>query len=325
MNAFAQNTSVIHYQKGLYETHPFPDQVYARENLANGAVSWINTYGLHFQDEFAQLIRGLSWDDFLIKLLGAPEHANKLLHVDQTLFVSIRILKTDQKSLGSEQMYFMFDHQVLWSIQEKKGDYFGWIRERIEHDRGVVRKQGTDYLFYLILESIVENYKETFRKLTQKEWDMSRLLHTEPTTEVMLRLEKSKKKLIKIKRAGTSLREICLKLESIDSHQVHKKYFAELKEQCAILLSEIDFEIQEIESSVNLMYSLQSQKLNEVMKTLTIFSVTFIPLTFLAGVYGMNFKYMPELSSPNGYYVVLGIMALTFVGVLSYFKFKKWF
>jgi len=189
----------------------------------------------------------------------------------------------------------------------------------------VVRKQGTDYLFYLILESIVENYKETFRKLTQKEWDMSRLLHTEPTTEVMLRLEKSKKKLIKIKRAGTSLREICLKLESIDSHQVHKKYFAELKEQCAILLSEIDFEIQEIESSVNLMYSLQSQKLNEVMKTLTIFSVTFIPLTFLAGVYGMNFTYMPELSSPNGYYVVLGIMALTFVGVLSYFKFKKWF
>ena len=224
MNAFAQNTSVIHYQKGLYETHPFPDQVYARENLANSAVCWINTYGLHFQDEFAQLIKGLSWDDFLIKLLGAPEHANKLLHVDQTLFVSIRILKTDQKSLGSEQMYFMFDHQVLWSIQEKKGDYFGWIRERIEHDRGVVRKQGTDYLFYLILESIVENYKETFRKLTQKEWDMSRLLHTEPTTEVMLRLEKSKKKLIKIKRAGTSLREICLKLESIDSHQVHKKY-----------------------------------------------------------------------------------------------------
>jgi len=280
---------------------------------------------LNFQDEFAQLIKGLSWDDFLIRLLGTPEHANKLLHVDQTLFVSIRILKTDQKSLGSEQMYFMFDHQVLWSIQEKKGDYFGWIRERIEHDRGVVRKQGTDYLFYLILESIVENYKETFRKLTQKEWDMSRLLHTEPTTEVMLRLEKSKKKLIKIKRAGTSLREICLKLESIDSHQVHKKYFAELKEQCAILLSEIDFEIQEIESSVNLMYSLQSQKLNEVMKTLTIFSVTFIPLTFLAGVYGMNFTYMPELSSPNGYYVVLGIMALTFVGVLSYFKFKKWF
>ena len=104
-----------------------------------------------------------------------------------------------------------------------------------------------------------------------------------------------------------------------------KKYYGELKEQINHLISDIDFELQELESKINLVFSLQGHRLNEVMKTLTIFSVIFIPLTFLAGIYGMNFENIPELHTPYGYFVLLGVMVLVTLGCVWYFKRKKWF
>mgnify|MGYP000214894796 FL=1 len=115
------------------------------------------------------------------------------------------------------------------------------------------------------------------------------------------------------------------KLEKIEMNSIETKYFTELKEQTNHLISDIDFELEVLESNMNLIFSIQGYRLNEVTKTLTIFSVIFIPLTFLAGIYGMNFKNIPELQTDNGYFVLLGIMVLITGVTVRYFTKKKWF
>jgi len=138
-------------------------------------------------------------------------------------------------------------------------------------------------------------------------------------------VEKRKQELFNFKKATLSLRDTIIKLEKMDILGFDVKYFSELKEQTSNLISNIDFELQELESKINLIFSIQGHRLNEVMKTLTILSVVFIPLTFLAGIYGMNFENIPELKFKYGYFILLGIMILITIISVWYFKKKRWF
>jgi len=146
-----------------------------------------------------------------------------------------------------------------------------------------------------------------------------------PTPEFTSLVEKRKQELFNFKKATLSLRDTIVKLEKVEVQDFDVKYFSELKEQTNNLVSNIDFELQELESKINLIFSIQGHRLNEVMKTLTILSVIFIPLTFLAGIYGMNFENIPELKFKNGYFILLAIMFLVTVLSVWYFKKKKWF
>ena len=122
-----------------------------------------------------------------------------------------------------------------------------------------------------------------------------------------------------------SLKDTITKLEKMEIDGFEVKYFSELKEQTTNLISNIDFELQELESKINLIFSIQGHRLNEVMKTLTIFSVIFIPLTFLAGIYGMNFENIPELKFKYSYFILLAAMVIITLISVWYFKRKKWF
>ena len=114
-------------------------------------------------------------------------------------------------------------------------------------------------------------------------------------------------------------------MERLKENGIKTIYFSDLKEEVETVISEIDFSLQELESKINLIFSIQGHRLNEVMKTLTIFSVFFIPLTFIAGIYGMNFRYMPGLEMENGYYIVMAIMLIISTGILIFVKKRKWF
>ena len=134
----------------------------------------------------------------------------------------------------------------------------------------------------------------------------------------------------KFKKGGghgghNGLRDTITKLEKMEIDGFEVKYFSELKEQTTNLISNIDFELQELESKINLIFSIQGHRLNEVMKTLTILSVIFIPLTFLAGIYGMNFENIPELKFKYSYFILLAAMVIITLISVWYFKRKKWF
>ena len=324
-NEFLKNTSLISYSKKSYERTNFSSISDVVLTNTTPSTEWLNTYGLNFREIFKKIILNNNLDDFLIKLFMDEEHPNKVILLNDLVFISTRVLKTESSNLDSEQMFFIFSSGFLWSIQEKKGDYFNWIRERLEANKGIVRKKKADYLLFLVLESIVDNYELAYQANAELSSDKLNSTNIKPTPEFTSLVEKRKQELFNFKKATLGLKDTIIKLEKIKIEGFDIKYYSELKEQTNNLVSNIDFELQELESKINLIFSIQGHRLNEVMKTLTILSVIFIPLTFLAGIYGMNFENIPELKFKNGYFILLGIMVLVTIAAVWYFKRKKWF
>lgn len=324
-NEFLDNTSLISYSNNIYEKTDFTaiSEIKLTEN--KGVIKWVNTYGIHYQEAYKKVIYQNKLDDFLIKLLSDEEHPNKVILLDDLLFVTTRVLITESQKSDSEQMIFIVSSDFLWSIQEKSGDYFNWIRERLEGNKGIVRKKKADYLLFLLLESIVDNYQDTYEENAELSADKLNSTHIKPTPEFTSLVEKRKQELFNFKKATLSLRDTITKLEKMEINGFEVKYFSELKEQTTNLISNIDFELQELESKINLIFSIQGHRLNEVMKTLTILSVIFIPLTFLAGIYGMNFENIPELKFKYSYFILLAAMVIITLISVWYFKRKKWF
>ena len=240
---FLTQTSLIAYAPKKYEKTTFTDisEILLTDNPDE--IKWLNTYGLHFKNECKAVVQNSNLDDFLLKLLSDDEHPNKVILLDNLIFLTIRVLKTNQKKLTSELMFFMISNHFLWSIQEKKGDYFGWIRERIEGNKGVVRKKKSDYLLFLLLESIVDNYLETYQKNAAISSDQLDISRVKPSPEFTSLVEKRKQELFNFKKATLSLRDVVMKLEAIEIKGFNKKYFSELKEQINNLLTNIDFEL----------------------------------------------------------------------------------
>ncbi|NAY90561.1 magnesium and cobalt transport protein CorA [Muricauda sp. JGD-17] len=321
---FENNTWVINYSFESYYDRKFSMENDSQLSKTDKTITWVNTYGLDYPDEFRQIVLGNELDDFLLRLLLNPNLGNKVIELEDQLFLAVRILKTEDNELEAEQMFFVVAKDFVWCIQEKQGDHFDWIRQRIFDNKGIIRKKKADYLLFFILETIVNNYKQKYKELVIIE-DLVYTTKQEPTPQFMVEVEQKKATIHQFKKAGHGLRDIVVKLDSVEVKGFQTKYFNELREQINGLLNEIESDIQELESQINLFFSVQGHRLNEVMKTLTIFSVVFIPLTFLAGIYGMNFDHMPELNWTNGYFMLLGVMFLVALITILIFKRKKWF
>ncbi len=321
---FLQHTTLIQYSPKQVAKAQYNDIAAYQFDPQSDKVYWLNTYGLNEFEAMRQIIDQNDFDDFLIKLFKDSGHANKVIELDNVLFIALQVLKTDEKNLSSEQMIFVVSANVLWSIQENTGTYFEWIRERILQGRGLVQHKKVDYLMFLIIESLIASYLATFENMINNDDDFLHVSTISPTPQFTEQVEQQKRHMLNFKKATLSLRNTIVKLQSINSVTMESKYFIELKEQANNLIGEIDFELFELDSKINLIFSVQGHRLNESMRLLTIISVVFIPLTFLAGVYGMNFDYMPELKWHYGYFMVLGIMASSAIFIVVFFKHKKW-
>ncbi len=323
-NRFLENSQIITYNTNEFSQRQVSN--YSEIILSNNSDqnTWLNTYGLDHKNAFREVIKHNDLDDFLLKILEDDAQPTKLIELEDVLFISIQILRIIEDEVETEQMYFVSSYHYLWSIQEKPGDYFDWIRMRLSENQGLVRKKNTDYLLYLLLESALDHYQNIIEKYADLE-PHAQLSDIKPTPEFTVKIEQRRQVYFELKKATLGLRDLLIKFDTLEMNEFEEKYFTELKEQAQNLNTEIDFELSELDSKLNLIFSLQGYRLNEVMKTLTIFSVIFIPITFIAGVYGMNFKYMPELQSANGYFITLAVMLLLAMGLYFYFKNQNWF
>ncbi len=319
-----KNTSLISFNKIFYQRTELENKEPLYVLKKDGFVQWFNTYG-DIEDELLKdVVKHNNLDDFLIRLL-LDEYTNKVIELDDVLFVSLEVFNLKENSYDIKKMAFILNSDFIWSMQENIGDYFEWIRQRLASNKGLTRQKKADYLFFLILDSIVDNYEKTFEKISDYNDKLFSDSKIKPTPEFTSIIEDRKQELFKFKKATKSLRDTITKLEKVQLSTFETKYFADLKEQINNLLGDIDFELAELESKINLVFSIQGHHLNEVMKTLTIFSIIFTPITFLAGIYGMNFEYIPELKSKYGYFILLGVMGLITSGLLYYLRRKKWF
>lgn len=322
---FENNTWVINYSLEDYYNRKFSMEEDALLSKKDKSITWVNTYGLGYMEEFRKMVLDNELDDFLLRLLLNQNFGNKVIELEEQLFIAARIIKTEDQSLESEQMFFVVAKDFVWCIQEKWGDHFDWIRARIFDNKGIIRKKKADYLLFFILETLISNYKEKYEEMVLMENMLDRATKMEPTPEFMFEVEQKKAMIQHFRKASHGLRDIVTRLERVQVKGFHTKYFSELREQINGLANDVDSDTQELESQINLFFSIQGHRLNEVMKTLTIFSVIFIPLTFLAGIYGMNFENIPELKWPHGYFILLGLMLVVTLISILIFKRKKWF
>ncbi len=297
-------------------------------------VKWLNVHGLHDVELIKKIAVLLQVEPYIVGDILNTSRRTRIDELGDVLFFSIKSVLPEEKdcTIKTEQISFLLKDNVIVSFQEKKSDYFAHIRERIRTGGGVVRKKKNDYLLYLLLDAIMENFFITIERFE----DRVEELHdgkVSNRTDFITGVEKSRDELNYLKRSITPLRDALYSLKSEkdddEEYETIRKsnhtFFARLHQKCLEMLDQVDYDLASLESASNFHFSAQSQRMNQIMKTLTIFSVIFMPLTFIVGVYGMNFDNMPELRTENGYYWVLGGMAFTAVCMTIYFKKKDWF
>ena len=231
-------------------------------------------------------------------------------------------------TIASEQVSLILGKGIIISIQEKAGDLFDPVRDRIENGRGRIRSNGADYLFYALIDSVVDNLFILCDAMQEKEEILEERSEEERTSDTIEEIAHLKRQLISLRRAVWPLRELLSMVQKGEFSLIAKsnmKYFRDLLDHTLIVIDIIE-NLREILTSLHeSRITSLSIEMNNVMKVLTIIATIFIPLTFIAGIYGMNFAYMPELNWRWGYFTVWGIMIVLFVAMIAFFKKKKWF
>lgn len=291
---------------------------------------WLNIHGIHDIDVVTLICEKLNIHSLVIQDILDIDQRPKFQEFEDYCFFTLKsILPTEKKEVQSEQLSFILGKNYLVSFQEKKGDYFEHVRQRIRDNIGIVNQRTTDYLLFLLLESILDNYFKTLDNIELQVDEFGIIdINSDPSPDMLKLIEFHKREIHQIKKTINPIKEFITKIEREKFSLIqkkHLKYFLELKDLCLTLLDDCDKIDVRLESSINLFFSIQGHRMNQVMKTLTIVATIFIPLTFVAGVYGMNFANMPELNWKWGYFAVLGIMLAVFLFMLYYFRKKKWF
>ncbi|WP_421762669.1 magnesium/cobalt transporter CorA [Ekhidna sp.] len=291
-------------------------------------VYWLNFHGLHEVDWIQDIGETLNLDRITVRQILDTTLRPKVEEYEHYLFFSVKsILKDNDGNLQIEQMSFILGDNYVISFQEQLGDYFDHIRNKITEKLGLVRKKPAEFLLYQLLDANLDNYFEIIEQINQEVKLLESIILTNPTQDSLVKLEQMKQTTEMIKKSlnpfKDSLRVIANRKTPFISKQ-NNTYFHELMNSCNSVIEEIESTTHSLESLTNIYFSSLSQKMNETMKVLTTVATIFIPLTFIAGIYGMNFEYMPELKFRNGYFVILGIMGLVFIGSLIYFKRRKW-
>ncbi len=297
-------------------------------------INWLNVHGLNEIEPIKEIGDFFKIDNFILGDILNTTKRTKVEEYNDVLFFNIKSLLPIQNTeqINVEQISFLLKHNVLVSFQEKKSDFFKHIRERIRTHSGIVREKKADYLLFILLDSIIENFYITIENEENKVEELVNLTKTTTNATVLEKIEKHRDNLNFLKRSIIPLRDSLYSIKSTKEDNVFNSieienysFFDRLHQKTLELLEQIDYDITTLEGASNFYFANQSHKMNEVMKTLTVVSVIFMPLTFIVGVYGMNFKNMPELEYRYGYYEVVGVMFLIAISMAIYFKWKKWF
>ena len=300
------------------------------QKLQPDRVNWINVDGLNSLETLEKLQTHFSLHALLIEDVLADQRP-KAEEFDDYLFFTLKMLyRIDLtcSDIDYEQISFVLGRDFLISFQEKEGDLFDGFRERIRLDQGKVRKKQGDYLLYRLIDIIVDNYYNVLDRVGDLIEETEDNVYENPTPRTFHDIQSLKKELIYLRKALYPLREALSKIVKGESEFVQEenlRYFADVYDHVAHLIDSLDTYKDLTSSLLDIHINAMNTRMNEVMKVLTVISTIFMPLTFIVGVYGMNFDFMPELGWKCGYFGVWGVMLVVVVAMLIFFKRKKWF
>jgi len=312
------------------ESSAYFSNEFLETELDNDHVAWLNFHGLDETESIEHLCQKLGIDKLSIENIHHQVRRPKI--EEYSKYMSFYVMsalpkEVDNPYLHQDQISFLMGENYLISFQDKPSDHFTDVRDRIEKGRGKIRTKGPDFLMFRMLEAIIDNYFEVLEEISIQIESLESKLHIVQDKSILTNIELEKRKLIELRKIAQPMRDITNQLENSESPFIqisNRHYYRSLHSSCTSVLEEIDANKQILEGMSNLYYAAQGQRMNEIMRVLTVVSSIFIPLTFIVGVYGMNFEYMPELKYPYGYYTVIACMFALGLGLLAIFIRRGW-
>jgi magnesium transporter len=321
--------SLIGYDPNGFEEQRFQTVDDCLPHLERPGIIWVNVEGVHNTDIIRHLGEQYALHPLVLEDIVNTVQRPKIEDYDSYLFLVLRMLRpTGGGEFTSEQLSIILGPSQLFTFQEGvQGDVFDTVRERIRNGKGKIRGMGADYLAYALIDAIVDSYFSVLEDLGERIVNLEEDLTQSPDRTTLMEINGIKKEIIFLRKAVWPLREAVSFLERGDSHLLSpatRVYFRDVYDHTVQVIDTVETYRDLLSGMLDLYLSSISNRTNEVMKFLTVIGTIFMPLTFLVGVYGMNFKYMPELEWHYGYFLLWGAMIVLSLLMIIYFRRKRW-
>jgi magnesium transporter len=290
---------------------------------------WIDIDGLNNGGTIQSIGERYDLHPLLMEDVLNTDHRPKVEEYHDSLFIVAKMLSLDEETGGihSEQICFVLREGLVISFQERPGDVLEPVRERLRQGMGKMRRARADYLVYALLDVIVDHYFLIVEALGQRIEALERKVMLKPGNEDLLTIQELRSLLIGVNRFVMPTRELAGRLNTLQNPLIDKgtrRYINDLQDHTVYIAETITTDREILASLENTYHAGQNARMAQVMKLLTVISTIFIPLTFVVGVYGMNFDHMPELRWHYGYFLVMGVMLVIAVAMLIWFRRKRW-
>ncbi len=320
---------LIDYSKSSFQRKQILEVAECASFRNSSSVTWINLSGLHKVDIIGDLGALFGIHHLVLEDVLSTNQRPKIEFFDNYVFIVLKMIYYDPsiKGIHVEQISLIVGKNYVISFQETEGDVFDPIRERIKGGKGKIRAQGSDYLAYALMDTIVDNYFVILEKIGDKIEAIEDKMIKDPRPNLLNAVHKLKNDMILLRKSVWPLREVLSMMQRSESRLIKDStliYLRDVYDHTIQIMDTIESLRDVVSGMIDLYMSSMSNKMNEVMKVLTIIATIFIPLTFIVGVYGMNFESMPELHVRFAYPILWIIMFFIAFSMFMFFRKKKW-
>lgn len=319
--------TLIEYNDTEYFEEQYFDLAECLSHVKPNMIKWINVEGLHDTDLIEKLGKFYNIHPLTLEDIVNVDQRSKFEDFEHYV-VSIMRMINYTTEVESEQLAIVLCENTVISFQEPHGgDAFDIIRNRLRTCKGRVRKLGADYLAYALMDAVVDCYFTAIEKIGDRIEVIEEEIISDSDKKSILELYRLKREMIYLRKQVWPMRDLINNMIRSETKLIHASsdiYLRDLSDHVTRIIDTVETYRDLLSGIMDIYLSTNANKMNEVMKVLTIMSSIFIPITFMVGVYGMNFDNMPELKTQHGYYVLWGVMLSTVIGLLVYFKRKKW-
>lgn len=319
--------SVIRYNSDDYKKFKIESVSEASSEKQTEQVSWININGIHDTKIIESIGKDFGLHSLLLEDILNIEQRPKIEQYDDNIVVFFKMLYLTDGKLDIEPISIVLGPNYLISFQEREGDIFDNVRQRIENSHGRIRKRGADYLLFALMDAVIDNYFIVMEEIAERLELLEDRLFEDSDEELLYELQQYRKEIVRMRRSIYPLREVVGRLDRSQYEIIAEdteRFFRDLYDHTIQIIETIETFKETVSSLKDVYMTGVSNRMNEIMKVLTLIATIFIPVTFVAGVYGMNFDHMPELHWEYGYPAAWILMIIMGVGMFVYFKRKKW-
>lgn len=318
---------LLQYNEATFNEQTLENIREINSNIDEKCTNWVNIYGLHDTSVIKYVGEQYKLDSLLLEDILDTRQRPKCEQYGDHLFIVLKMIRynMDQDITVSEQFSMVLSKNKLFTFQEIYGDILDGVRNRIRSKKTRIRTKSTGYLAYALIDVIVDNYIYSIEKFGEKIQEIDHEILQNPRTELLEKINYYKRQVNFLRKMIRPVKELIFQLEK--SEFIDKKnrpFLKDLSDHVTYATESIETYRELLSDQLNIYHTSMSNKLNEIIRLLTIYSVIFIPLTFLAGIYGTNFKYLPELDHPYAYPIFWGVLILISTTMVLYFKKKKW-